>query len=274
MLGKSALALVILPLLISPAFAQTPDFLINMDKEYHDDSCVSMHAQITSFVPLTPVILQVFGPTDNLIEVRQIELNEDKTFDVNFATMGKSWEKEGPYLLKVVYGKQVYQETFEIESTAMTTQPIVEKLGIDENGYYFKTLTQITNESLGESGDSVSFDLSKNTNPCNKGDSYLYSLEFHNPSITVENEDTLLQHEFVVMVNDETVSYDMTPDHATATNTIYFDVPYGDATVEVTATKVVPEFGVMMIIILAVAIVSMIALTKSSFISKNLLKPI
>ena len=273
MLGKFALALTILPLLMTPAFAQSPDFISNVTKEYHDNGCLSMHSQITSFVPLTPVILQVFGPTDNLIEIRQIELNEDKTFDVHFATMGTAWEKEGPYLLKIVYGKQDYQQQFNLESIAMTTHPMDEKFGLDENDYYFKTLTPTTNGVLGESGDSISFDLSKSSNPCIKGDSYLYSMEFHNPSLYTENEDTSRQHEFVVMVNDEKVSYDMTPDHATAINTIYFDVPYGDATVEVTATKVVPEFGVMMIVILAVAIVSIIALTKSSFVSQNLLKP-
>lgn len=242
----------------SPAFAQTVDFIeITEKKIYSDNTCITVIGKVNSVLLDIPIILQVYGPNGNLIEIRQLDVDSDKLFNANFVPNGNLWKHEGDYTMKITYNKYTFDGVLYVSDGPTYTSPSNPiPFVFEDKKYFFMDDPDINNVSVDNQNNSIFYKLSREKTPCNEEDSYLHSIMFQNPNL-IDYDDKQDRSVFIVQVNGDITKYDI-PDITTSSTssieTITFLVPYDTANVEITVVKVIPEFGILTILILGIAI--------------------
>lgn|SRR5574338_168985 len=242
------------------------------DKKIYDHaSDITVSGSVANQRGGEPVTVTVIGPQNNIVAVQQVEVSEDNTFETMFSTSSALFNANGVYTVRVQYGPQEINDKAEIELVGETAQgesacgdgELAVKGGSDvfcvpyeitgaavtkatANGATKSLVLNIETESDG----SVSLAIPREVLDSRSGDD------------GVSGDDT----EFIVLVDDEEADFEETSsDDSTRSLDITFSE--GASQVEIIGTHAVPEFGTMAAIILAVAIVSIIAVTARTRLS-------
>jgi predicted secreted protein with PEFG-CTERM motif len=214
-----------------------------------------------------PVTVTVYGPQNNLVTVRQVEVSEDNTYETTFSTSGALFKQNGVYTIRVQYGPQEINNkvTVELVGEMMGEEGVscgdgelavkggskVYCVPYEATGAVVKraTVNSATTSIVltidAESDGSISLMI-----PRDVLDS------------TSDGEDT----DFIVLVDDEEADFEEI-DSDDATRTLDITFSEGSTQIEIIGTYAVPEFGTMAAIILAVAIVSIVAVSARTRLS-------
>src|SRR5574338_1198564 len=238
---------------------------------YDHASDITVSGYVANLRGDAPVTVTVIGPQNNIVTVQQVEVSEDNTFETMFSTAGALFNANGVYTVRAQYGPQEINDktTFELvgetagEEAACSDGGLAVKGGSDTfcvpyevtgavvtkataNGATKSLVLNIETESDG----SISLAIPRVVLDSRSGDD------------GVSGDDT----EFIVLVDDEEADFEETSsDDSTRSLDITFSE--GASQVEIIGTHAVPEFGTMAAIILAVAIVSIIAVTARTRLS-------
>jgi predicted secreted protein with PEFG-CTERM motif len=252
---------------IVPALAQTPDAItVATDKEsYSDGEVVTITGTVRERLSGYPVTLQVISANGNLVTVEQIDISEDNTYGIDITAGGALWKSQGTYTVKVLYGTEARtaETTFEFsgsggptpsgKSIAVTGTDFLVNYSI-RGGKVISITPSIPDKSLIIAIETTSDGELTVTLPRGLIDARL------GPDGMSGDDDS-----FFVLVDGAEVDFDETTTSGDRTLTIPFED--GATEIEIIGTFVIPEFGTIAAIILAVAIVSIIAVSARSRLS-------
>ena len=206
-----------------------------------------------------PVLIQVLDPQQNRDRIDQVQVAADGSYRYTF-TAGGLMNTDGEYTVMVTYRNTDEETTFtfDAEDTGGWTKINVNIGGTNHEIEYMITggrLTRITGDVA-----TLTFTATVVANADGK-----LSLRFNEDIF--DAEDT-----FAAFADDQFV--DELPAGPGATNTLEIDFDAGADTIEIVGDRMIPEFGAIAAIILAVAIVGIILATArysklGSFVRKD-----
>jgi predicted secreted protein with PEFG-CTERM motif len=248
-----------------PVYAQLVDAItVSTDKNaYEDGETILVTGTVRERLSGYPVTLQVFAANGNLVTVQQLDVSSEKTYGVEITAGGALWRSAGTYTIKVMYGTEsrTAETTFKFSGSAggpSTGTKSIAVTGTDflvnysiKGGRVISITPSIPDKSLIIQIETTSDGELTITLPRGLIDARL------GPDGR-SGEDT----NFFVLVDGAEVDFDETTTSSDRTLTIPFED--GATEIEIIGTFVIPEFGTMAAIILAVAIVSIIAVSAKS----------
>ena len=268
-------AILVVSIGMTPAFGQIQNpITVATDKQsYADGEIIMVTGEVRDLFAATPVAIIVTAPNGNVVTVNQITVNPDKTFSTEL-TAGGLISTEGTYTITVQYGSdsRTASTSFEFGGAMMTTG----------NGMDDKMITvessegnvMVTDNEEYEIGFSLTTGDIKSVTP-NPDDSSLViaiaTVEDGSLTVTIPRTVADAKYEdgtddqFFVLVDGEEVDFEETVTDAARILTIDFTA--GVEEITIFGTFVIPEFGTIAVMILAVAIVSIIAVSARSKLS-------
>ena len=232
---------------------------VNTDKTMYDhDSMISITGLVSAIRPGTDVGLIVIGPPpfNNIVKIDQIKVQSDRTFSTTISTAGELWKYDGTYTIKVTYGSQ------EIIDRALITLTgggiITPSTGVECGPNDIVAGSQCIPHSIaGATVTSASFhaDSKSLILVLNAFDDGMITLDIPRKYLDTDSTNDPL---FVIIDGEEAES----EESATSTvRTVTITFPAGTEEIEIIGTFAIPEFGTIAALILAVAIISIIAVT-------------
>jgi len=255
-------AIVIASIGMAPAFGQILEPIsVTTDKtSYADGETIMVTGEVKERLSGVPVSLRVIAPNGNIVTVAQIDVGSDKKYSAELTAGGALMRQGGTYTVTVLYGTEnrVAETTFEF---AGSSGPAMKAPTMAVAGTDFMVKYQITGGKLL----SITPDVDANSlivaiDAINDG-----SLTITLPRELIDAKIGDDDDQFFVLVDGEEVDFVETKTATERTLTISFYA--GAEEIEIIGTMVVPEFGAIAVLILAVAIVSIIAVSAKSRLS-------
>ena len=267
---------------VVPAFGVDESVTASTDKSsYSEGDLISISGEIKYLVLGNQLSLIIQSPNGNIAEIAQITVDSDKQFNAEINPNGPYWKKSGTYTILITQDKN-NQATLSFEfggiggvseniSDAIVEDAIVEDAIIQDS---IITATTIT---VQDSIDLILYEITNakliNAIPDMDAISLLVYIETTDDgSITLTIPRTILDasindgdDEFFVLVDGEEVDFEEIKTSADRTITIEFLA--GTEQIEIIGTFVIPEFGTIAAMILAVAIISIVAISAKSKLS-------
>ncbi len=238
------------------------------DQEAYDhESEIVLSGSVANLRGDTPVTVTVYGPQNNLVTVRQVEVSEDNTYETTFSTSGALFKENGVYTIRVQYGPQEINNKATIEIIGETMEEDGVSCGADELAVkggsqvfcvpYEASGAVVTKATVSSATTSLVLMIDAQSDG---------SISMMIPRDVLDSTSDDGDSDFIVLVDGEEADFEEieSDDFARA---IEITVPEGSTQIEVIGTYAVPEFGTMAAIILAVAIVSIVAVSARTRLS-------
>jgi len=226
---------------------------------YEHNDTIMVTGQVANVASGFPVTVTVVSPLNSIVTIDQLTVADDSTFETTLNTAGAMWKYDGTYTIKVNYGSAEKSNSAKVELTGgVAYTPTYSTPTVNK---------QCSANEITASGQCVPFSISGgmvtsatlNTND----NSIIININANDDGIlTVTPSKTVQDGIFMVLVDGE--EWD---DVEIVANKVTIMFPAGAEQIEIIGTFVVPEFGTIAAMILAVAIVSIIAISAKSRLS-------
>tara|TARA_B100000029_G_scaffold317936_1_gene310370 strand:- start:122 stop:961 length:840 start_codon:yes stop_codon:yes gene_type:complete len=235
---------------------------------YQEGDIITITGQIEKIIPGMPVSLQIFFEK-NLLQVSQVNVSQDGKFTDTFTAAGPQWQNEGTVIIKANYGgenaAELRIEFFKNTSGEYTSNYEVKipNAGTFDVNYTMKGGI-VKSMELNEKNLSLIINIDTNSDG---------NLNINLPRDSIDSKTNDGQDiDFIVLMYEGNSSVPVQTDFKKIDKDDKFrslDIPIkkGDKKIEIVGTHVVPEFGTIAMIVLAVAIVSIIAVSAKSKLS-------
>ena len=251
---------------MAPAFGQIQSsIVVTTDKSsYSEGEIILVTGEVRDLYSGTPVSLIV--KNDNaIVALAQLTVGADKKFSTEI-TAGGTMKTSGSYTVEVTYGTQNRVATTSFEFGGSTVIPT-------------KVPSTVTDKTVSVQGSSdlIGYEITGGKilgiTPSVEDNSLIISIDATSDgslTLTIPRSvlDALIDgvdDDFFVLVDGEEVNFEETTSSTDRVLTIAF--PAGAEEIEIIGTFVVPEFGTIAAMILAVAIISIIAVSAKSRLS-------
>ena len=236
----------------------TGEVTVTTDKaSYNDGDKVTISGSTQDYISGTPITVRIISPIGNLVKVDQVDLGSDRTFSTSITATGVLWQEAGAYTVKVQFG-----------SAARTAQTTFQFSGSSNNGQGGNTIKvdgtdlsvkySITNgKVLGIKADIQSKSLIVSIQTTGDG---VLTITLPRALINATLPSTGQDDKYYVLVDGQEADFQET---STTTTDRTLSIPFTDGTeeIEIIGTQIVPEFGPIAALVLAIAIISIIAVS-------------
>jgi len=252
------------------AFAQTlgqmvEAVVVTTDKaSYGIGDTIVISGEVRELLSGYPVTIRVIAANGNIVGIEQLDVNADKTFSIELSSGGPLWKSTGEYTILVLYGTQsrTAETTFQFGGPGggSTGGPSGPTIGVDRTSFvlsYTITGGSVLSVTPDDEANSLIIGISTTSDG---------ELKITLPRDLIDaigpdgSEDT-----FFVLIDGEEVDFDETTTSTDRTLTIPF--PDGAEEIEIIGSFVVPEFGTIAALILAIAIISIIVVSSKTKLS-------
>ena len=236
---------------------------ISTDSDTYDhNSTIEITGTVSTVRAGAAVAIVVSGPM-GIVSVDQITPSADGSFSSSVGTASNLMKYDGEYKIKATYGDK------SINDTVIVTL---------EGGIAAGSLSGGDDHHEGEHHEAEAYDLTDDVSTSISG-GHVESVTAGNNSVVIAIHDAEDGGELTLTVdsdvltpfNDGTyfvlVDGEESDDASQDGNTVTIPLEFGVESVEVIGTHVVPEFGTIAAIVLAVAIIAIIAVTSKSRLS-------
>jgi len=244
-----------------PSFAQfETNVSVSTDRlSYFDGDTIVISGNVKAILSGTPILIQIFDPLSNRIEIAQKDVAQDGSFIHRIKATGPLWGKYGEYTVKISFGpvdtvetvfsfgqKEVMSETkkiFEVDAGSYGTfdVPYIIREGSIENMTIdIESLALIISLDSPSDG-TLAMDIPRKLTDAKDGNGNDIS--------------------FIILIDGIEVSYQETTTSTSRTLTIQF--AEGDSEIEIIGTYIIPEFGSIATMILSVGILFVIVVSAS-----------
>ncbi len=227
---------------------------ITTDKgSYDHDSSIMVSGTVANASRGTDVTLQVISPTGNIVSFAQLKVSEEGTYGTELSTAGEFWKYDGTYTIRVQYGAQSVNNKTLVELTggvptmigrtpAETAECSADELSFGEYCVpYTITGSAVTGTMLDE------------------GKALIVMVDpFRAGTLTLSPTPEVFRDFTSALVDGE-----MWDDVDVSGNDITVSFPAGTEKIEFYGGFVIPEFGAVALVVLAVAVVAIVATTRS-----------
>ena len=234
-------------------------FTANLDVTSDDSFSIIGNSGLNDRVAVTIIIS---SPMGNIVSIDQINPDSSGDYSTNFK-VGKTWSHDGVYDISVFANKltgenQKYDKIIvplQIENAKLVNHD--ELFDYDIDGAY------VTDIQISEENNSIM--ISINSDSDGNLTVYLPREVIDAKTVPTDNVSSqLLPDENFVILTDGTPAKFIELQTATTTRTISIDFENGTSEIEIIGTQVIPEFGTIAMIVLAVAIISIITVSTKS----------
>lgn len=267
---------------LTPIYAQGALEVMTDKASYSDGETVQVTGNVGPIQRGQAVAVTVIAPNNNVVQVAQLTVAGDGTFATEVVT-GKLWTQAGDYVVKVTYGGNEAMTTiaFGGSSGIVTPTPPAPQPdpapgptpgsllppgsptyaidGSDVSVGYSITGGSLTSIMPDEASNSIVIGIDAD------GDGTLI-IDFPREVLDARadgcsgNDDA-----FIVLVDGE--ERDFAESIADASRSLSITFEAGASQIEIIGTCVIPEFGTIAVMILAVAVVAIVAMTARSRLS-------
>jgi predicted secreted protein with PEFG-CTERM motif len=256
---------------IGTAYAQTTPASVKTDKtNYNTGDQITVTGNLgQSLSPGQPVLIRVFGPTNNIVKIDQFAPNADGSFTYTFKS-GGVMNKSGEHKVQITYGG-VDKASTTFNFTA-ANQPTSgggggwKTTNLTIAGKTYPIQYMIVNGTLNKlTADPNNATLTAMISASKDG-----SLSLKIPREVMDSKDGGQDSDYVIFVDESEDFAD--DDFGASVRTVTIPFSAGAEQIDVVGTFMVPEFGAIAAIVLAIAIVGIIVATtkysKFSFLPK------
>ena len=263
-------AIMIASMGLAPAFGQIVSSIdVTTDKSsYEEGETILVTGTVRERYSGTPVSVIVKAPNGNLVYLAQPTVGDDKKFSAELTAGGGLMKVEGSYIVEVQYGS----ENRSAETTFAYSGSSDDRVRVE-----FPPGVTATTIKIDGSDDLLTYEIvgGKITSimPDVDGSALVIGIEAtEDGTLTITIPRSVLLAEtngvddaLIILIDDEEVEFDEVITSTGRMLTIPF--PVGSETIEIIGTWVIPEFGTIAAMILAVAIISIIAISARSRLS-------
>jgi len=240
----------------NPTTTTSVPITVTTDKtSYNDGDKITISGTTRDYISGTPVSMIIRNPIGNIVSISQIDLGTDKTFSTTITAGGGLWQSAGTYEVDVQFGGKD-------RSTKTTFQFTGSKGGtpsgntIKVEGTDYSVSYSITNgKVLGIKADTQSKSLIVSIQTTGNG-----QLTITLPRALIDAKMNDQTDDQFVVVNDGQQA-DFTETKTTTDRTLTIPFTDGTGQIEIIGTQIVPEFGPIAALVLAIAIISIIAVS-------------
>jgi len=235
---------------------------------YQEGDIITITGEIEKVIPGMPVSLQIFFEK-NLMQVSQVNVSQDGQFTDTFTAAGPQWQNEGIVVIRANYGGETSSElevTFfknTVGQYASNYEVKIPNAGTFDVEYTMKGGV-IRSMNVNQENLSLEINIATETD----GNLNINLPRENIDSRTNDGKDT----EFIVLMYEENSIIPIQTNYriieeSSEFRSINIPVKNGDSKIEIIGTYVIPEFGAIATMVLAVAIVSIIAVSAKSRLS-------
>ena len=264
-------------------FGENESVIVSTDKSSYSANDVILISGEIKYIALgNQLSLIIQSPNGNIAYIGQMTVNSDNQFSTEINPGGSYWKIPGTYTIQITQNENNQANT-SFEFKGITNVPeneleqnIIEDI-VTDDPVIIDSIVTATTLTIQESTDLISYEITNgkitNVIPDLDAVSLLIDIEAINDgSITLTIPRSVLDatindkdDEFFVLVDGEEVDFEEISTLTDRTLTIEFLA--GSEQIEIIGTFVVPEFGTIAAMILAVAIISVIAISSKSRLS-------
>ena len=278
---------------ITPVFGENVSIIATTDKlSYSEDEIISISGEIVFLGLGNQLTIMITSPNGNIAAIDQVTVDSDKKFNSEIKPNGAYWKIPGIYTILITQDENNQTTlSFEFsgvvnlsanESEDVTIEDatiediIIENITI-EDATIIDSVVTATTVTVQDSNDLISYEIMNaklvNVIPDLDAVSLLLYIETTDEgSITLTIPRSVLDasinggdDEFFVLVDGEEVDFEEI--RTSVDRTLTIDFLAGTEQIEIIGTFVVPEFGTIAAMILAVAIISIVAISAKSRLS-------
>jgi predicted secreted protein with PEFG-CTERM motif len=232
------------------------------DKTTYDrQSTIAVTGNVLNPIPALPVTMTVSDPRGNFVEVAQLPVDSNGNFQTTINTSSPLWTSDGTYTILVQYGSQQGMRTAQTQFSIgvagggqASCQPTQLSATLGSEHYcidYSITGGTATGATLDQSSKTLSVNIQSTTDG---------QITLNIPRSVLDAKAGVKDDSFFVLVDgEEKNNFTDTPSTGTRTLTIPFMA--GAEKIEIIGTQIVPEFGPIAALVLAIAIISIIAVS-------------
>mgnify|MGYP003340605026 FL=1 len=288
---------------ITPVFGENDSIIATTDKSsYSEGEIISISGEIVYLGLGNQLTIMITSPNGNIAAIDQVTVSSDKKFNSEIKPNGVYWKLPGTYTILITqdennqatlsfeFGGMVSLSTNGSEDAAIEDAAIedaaiedaaIEDAAIEdaaiEDATIIDSVVTATTVTVQDSNDLISYEITNakllNVIPDLDAVSLLIFIETTDAgSITLTIPRTVLDasinggdDEFFVLIDGEEVDFEEI--RTSDTRTLSIDFLAGTEQIEIIGTFVVPEFGTIAAMILAVAIISIVAISAKSRLS-------
>ena len=284
---------------VSPTFGENESIVVSTDKSaYSENDVISIYGEIKYIALGDQISLIVQAPNGNIVQLDQMTVESDKKFNTEINPNGPYWKTPGMYKITITQNENnqatAYFEFTGITSPSVNEEAVAEEavavaeeaVAVAEEGTVEEAVAEesevtiidsiitATSITIQDSTDLISYEITNgkviNSIPDLDAVSLLLYIESTDDgSITLTIPRSVLDatinsedDQFFVLVDGEEVDFEEIATSTERTLTINFMA--GTEEIEIIGTFVIPEFGTIAAMILAVAIISIVAISAKS----------
>ena len=231
----------------------------------HNDT-ITVTGQVANVIPgNVPITVTVMSPMASLVTIDQFNVANDGSYETTMSTAGNLWKYDGTYTIQVNYGSLDNNVKVELDGGVA----VAEKKHMDHGDHkeMHHDDVECGSSEVNIGGNCTSYDISGGhveSATVNLDDnSVIINIHAMDDGVLTISPSTSTQKGiFMVLVDGEE-----SDDAEINGNTVI--VPFGAETeqIEIIGTFVIPEFGTIAAMILAVAIISIVAISAKSRLS-------
>jgi len=228
--------------------------------DYGHNDMIMVKGQVAN-VSGSPITVTVVSPLNSIVTIAQLTVAKDGSFETTLNTAGALWKYDGTYIIKVNYGSVEKSNKAKVELTGGVTSTPDFSTPITEEK------VRCTANDISASGQCIPYSISGGmvtsaTLNTNDNSIVININAFDDGTLIVTPSKTVQDGIFMVLVDGE--EWD---DVEIVANKVTVMFPAGTEQIEIIGTFVIPEFGTIAAMILAVAIISIIAISAKSRLS-------
>jgi predicted secreted protein with PEFG-CTERM motif len=237
-----------------------PVITITTDKSsYNDGDKIMISGSTKDYLGDTPLTLILRNPDGNIVTISQISVGADKAFSITLTAGGALWQAAGAYSIYAQYGgpDRTATTTFQFSGSQVSSPGNT----IPVDGTNMTVTYSITNGKV--------LDIKADTNSKSlivsiqsNGDGTL-TITLPRALIDAKKTDGTDDQFFVLNDGQENDQFQETSNTVTART---LQIPFLDGTsqIEIIGTVIIPEFGPIAAMVLAIAVVSIIVISKKT----------
>jgi len=237
------------------------------NRAYTEGDIITISGKVDKIIVGLEVSLQVFFEK-NQIGISQIKISQDGAFTDTITVGGPLWKNEGTITIKATYGDISTENNIEFFKDTTGEYLSIYEVKIPDAGtfdtYYTIKGATVTSMSLNQKNLSLLINIDTESD----GTLDIKLLRDNIDALSNDRQDI----DFIVLVyeNDSKIPIQTEFKKINKDDShreISIPIRNGDDKIEIIGTHVVPEFGTIAMIVLAVAIVSIIAVSAKSRLS-------
>lgn len=252
--------LILLIVFTVPAFAESLISVETNANSYEEGETIVISGKVSIIITGTPVTLQIFSE-DNLVDVDQITVAEDGSYSSTIRAIGPLWSKAGEYTIRVSFGEGNIAETqFTFSPKTETSETKIFEVDAGNHGTFDVEYSIEGGTVKDMLVDEEMFALIVIIESTNDGS---ILLEIPRYALDAKKQDET-DDKFIIIIDGIEA-----PDQETITDSnsrvIKINFEQGDSDIEIIGTTIIPEFGTIAMMVLAIGIITTIFVTKNRF---------